>query len=500
MATKIKSSNIEDGAILAANLSTELKTYDEDIFTANGSVTEFTITDTPLGDNQLLISLDGVIQPTSAYDVANNVVTISPALPDGVEVRIVHLGIRGNAGASGGSGNTSVSELSDLSDVASTVPNSGEVLKWNGSAWAPATDATSSGGSGIALTDLSVTTGSASGGGTLSYNNSNGVFTFAPTSLSELGIGSSDINFGANKILYANVYSNLVDLPSASTYHGMFAHVHATGKGYFAHAGNWVELANASDIPTVPTNISDLSDVSDTSPTSGQILKWDGSQWAPASDLTSDGGSGIALTDLSVTTATASGGGSLSYNNATGVFTFTPADVSGVSYSNSDVDTHLNTSTANTNEVLSWNGSDYDWVAQSSGGSGISNVVEDTTPQLGGDLDVNGNTIQHTFTIGANGSSDYTFSDAGNVWFPTTENDPVLYLRRGEQYVFVNNSGGAHPFEIRQSAGGSAYSTGVTNNGAASGNIVFKVPMSAPSTLYYQCTVHSSMGNTINIV
>ena len=33
-------------------------------------------------------------------------------------------------------------------------------------------------------------------------------------------------------------------LPSAGTYHGMFAHVHATGRGYFAHAGNWLELVN----------------------------------------------------------------------------------------------------------------------------------------------------------------------------------------------------------------------------------------------------------------
>ena len=47
-----------------------------------------------------------------------------------------------------------------------------------------------------------------------------------------------------------SVYSTLADLPSATTYHGMFAHVHATGKGYFAHAGNWVELANSSDLVT----------------------------------------------------------------------------------------------------------------------------------------------------------------------------------------------------------------------------------------------------------
>ena len=42
----------------------------------------------------------------------------------------------------------------------------------------------------------------------------------------------------------------------------------------------------------------------------------------------------------------------------------------GGSYANSDVDAHLNTSTASTNEVLSWNGSDYDWVAQTGGGGG----------------------------------------------------------------------------------------------------------------------------------
>mgnify|MGYP003665720288 CR=1 FL=1 len=41
------------------------------------------------------------------------------------------------------------------------------------------------------------------------------------------------------------------------------------------------------------------------------------------------------------------------------------------SYNDAAVDTHLNTSSASTNEVLSWNGSDYDWVAQSGGGSAI---------------------------------------------------------------------------------------------------------------------------------
>lgn len=54
----------------------------------------------------------------------------------------------------------------------------------------------------------------------------------------------ANVDFGSYQIKYSNVYSGLSDLPSASTYHGMFAHVHATGAGYFAHAGNWLKLVN----------------------------------------------------------------------------------------------------------------------------------------------------------------------------------------------------------------------------------------------------------------
>ena len=105
----------------------------------------------------------------------------------------------------------------------------------------------------------------------------------------------------------------------------------------------------------------------------------------------------------------------------------------------------------------------------------------------------------HTFTMTTNGS-DYIFAQDSRYFPLAAENDPVLYVRRGETYHFINNTGGSHPFQIRTSNGGSAYNTGVTNNGAASGTIVWTVPMTAPSSVYYQCTVHSNMGNTINIV
>src|SRR6056300_163238 len=51
----------------------------------------------------------------------------------------------------------------------------------------------------------------------------------------------------------------------------------------------------------------------------------------------------------------------------------------GSSYTDSDVNTHLNTSTASSGEVLSWNGSDYDWVAQSGGGSSLTIQDEGST-------------------------------------------------------------------------------------------------------------------------
>ena len=60
-------------------------------------------------------------------------------------------------------------------------------------------------------------------------------------------ITGADLDMGGNKVLFSNVYSTEGDLPSASTYHGMFAHVHATGRGYFAHAGAWHPLVNLSE-------------------------------------------------------------------------------------------------------------------------------------------------------------------------------------------------------------------------------------------------------------
>jgi len=69
-------------------------------------------------------------------------------------------------------------------------------------------------------------------------------------------ITGAALDMGANnitttgKVLFSNVYAAEVDLPDASTYHGMFAHVHGTGKGYFAHGGSWHKLLDESSSTT----------------------------------------------------------------------------------------------------------------------------------------------------------------------------------------------------------------------------------------------------------
>ena len=81
--------------------------------------------------------------------------------------------------------------------------------------------------------------------GNLTIDSAGGTVTvddqFAVTGISTFQ-GIIEAPSGMNKV--PSLYMNQSNLPSASDYHGMFAHVHSTGRGYFAHAMNWYELVN----------------------------------------------------------------------------------------------------------------------------------------------------------------------------------------------------------------------------------------------------------------
>ena len=101
---------------------------------------------------------------------------------------------------------------------------------------------------------------------------------------------------------------------------------------------------------------------------SGVSYKWDGSTWKAVGNT--------SIYTLPTASSTVLGGikvGSRLTINS-GVL---EADVQGGTYDDSDVDTHLNQSNPTSGHVLSWNGSDYAWVAAD---TGASVTVSDNAP------------------------------------------------------------------------------------------------------------------------
>jgi hypothetical protein len=88
-----------DGSVDASKLVANLKDYLEDEYVANGSQTTYTLTRAVTGTNQILLTIDGIVQPTSAYSISGTTLTISPALPNTTNVRVVHMGIVGSFNA-----------------------------------------------------------------------------------------------------------------------------------------------------------------------------------------------------------------------------------------------------------------------------------------------------------------------------------------------------------------------------------------------------------------
>ena len=219
-----------------------------------------------------------------------------------------------------------------------------------------------------------------------------------------------------------------------------------------------------------PSTIGEPTDGSLTHTASGVTWAWDGYTWSAQ-------GINLAYT-LPTASATVKGGVKVGSNlaiNASGVLSAT----SSVNNLNDLAD--VDTTGVATNKILKYDGSN--WA-----------IADDDTGVLTAAPEIE-------WTLTANGSSDYIFAGDG---FPSPANDPTLYLVRGQTYKFANNTGG-HPFRIQstvaQAGGGTAYNDGVTNQDAAGGStLTFLVPMDAPDTLYYQCTAHSGMTGTINIV
>ena len=248
--------------------------------------------------------------------------------------------------------------LNDLADVNIPSPSDNLYIKWDASSnrWIQGSD--NAGLSNI-VEDLTPQLG-----GSLDLNGND--ITGGTSSTIEV---SGD----ANKIKF--LYQNLSDLPSASSWHGMFAHVHSEAAAYFAHGGQWVKLAKDSDIPTdTDTNTTySISCVDGDNADEEKIRLTAGGDGSGTDDIVLEAGTGLSI---------ARSGDKITFTN-----TVTDTDTV---YANSDVDTHLNVSGASSGQILSWNGSDYAWVADQTGGggSGATVTTDDSAPSSPSDGDL----------------------------------------------------------------------------------------------------------------
>ena len=132
--------------------------------------------------------------------------------------------------------------------------------------------------------------------------------------------------------------------------------------------GNVTSAGQASTIAN--HNISGLADVSTTAPNSGQILKWDGSKWAPADDATA-GGAGLDADTLDGQ----HGSYYLDYTN----FTNKPT-IPGVL---ADL-TNVHNAAPTDGQVLAWDNANSRWAPANGGGAGDITAVVAGTGLTGG--------------------------------------------------------------------------------------------------------------------
>ena len=137
-----------------------------------------------------------------------------------------------------------VASIGDLSDVDLTGIATDRVLKWDGSKFIVALDATGSGGAGIALTDLDAIN-TAGKFGSLSYNSGSGVFTYT-------GPDSNDV-----KTVTGIPYGNLTGTPNVLDSGNVTSLIDSGITNNILGTANQVTVTTGSKTATIglPTNV-----------------------------------------------------------------------------------------------------------------------------------------------------------------------------------------------------------------------------------------------------
>ncbi len=361
-------------------------------------------------------------------------------------------------------------------NVSVSNPANGQVLRYNGSTFLPS--------------DYSALTSSLDVAGNSIISSSNGNININPNGTGNVVVNNGSIVNTFNgttgiidfptKVYYKNEYTAIGNAPAASTYTGYFFTVDGDDSPYVninITAGGVGDTR--AKLLTQYSSIDALSDVDTTTvaPTANQILKWNGTNFTPADET----GGGAASQNIFASVAGDSGSttadstsDTLTIAGGTNITTAVSGDTLTVNFSGT-----LSTTLAALTDT------------------DVSGITQ------GDSLFYNGTSWVVTrspitwWELAAPDASGYNFTGPG---FAAATADPTLYVMRGATYAFDNNAGGAHPFRIQSTQGltGTPYTTGQTGSGTSV--LYWTVPMDAPNTLYYQCTIHAAMAGQINVV
>jgi len=359
-----------------------------------------------------------------------------------------------------------------------TNPAVGQVLRYNGSLFAPSDYANLT--SSLDVNGNSIV--SSSSGNINIACNGTGNLTLGVGGINNTFSGTDGVIDMPTKVKYKNEFSALGNAPSAASYGGYFFTVDGDDNPY---VNINITTGGVGDvrakIATEYSSIDLLGDVDTTTaaPTNLQVLKWSSSasKWTPQDDesgLSSlntwaviDGDTGSTTANAQADTLTIAGGTNITTTVVGDTLT---VDFSGTLTTTLSALTDTDLTGVVQGDSLFYNGS---------------NWISTRSPITWWELN-------------ANGASDYTFNGPG---FASATADATLYVMRGQTYAFDNTvQATAHPFRIQSTQGltGTPYTTGQTGSGTAV--LYWTVPMGSPSTLYYQCTLHAAMQGTINVV
>ncbi len=199
----------------------------------------------------------------------------------------------------------------------------------------------------------------------------------------------------------------------------------------------------------LPSELSDLTDVSNAAPSDGQVLKWDNSNqlWKPASDLTSSG-TGISLTDISLSKLPASATPDLDWDDQTGTFEYTPFDTKFTKLSDTP-----STLTAGKHLKVNTGGTALEYVDNTF--TNLTDTPSSLTANKWLKVNATGTALEYTDApSGGGGGANVTISDTepsspstGDLWWASDEGQLKIYYDDGvgtpsAQWVDTGGVGG----------------------------------------------------------